>query len=164
MKDISPFCGTTDIPVLDFWWCLLWVSKPEWAALFAHGRGVHVTCSPRFTSGVIPANLLVVSMAAEPFSSMYLLAGIGVALNRDLSCLHTHALPTEWAMPAQLPMIQFFGVYPKFKIRCFLSQKQKGRLCIVNCLLVVVYVGERNYGAKIWPICCTLGNVSDCSF
>ena len=27
-------CGATDIPVLDFWWCLLWVSKPELSALF----------------------------------------------------------------------------------------------------------------------------------
>ena len=32
-EDISPFCGATDTPVLDFWWHLLWVSKPEWAAL-----------------------------------------------------------------------------------------------------------------------------------
>ena len=22
------FCGATDTPVLDFWWCLTWVSKP----------------------------------------------------------------------------------------------------------------------------------------
>ena len=29
----------TDTPVLDFWWRLLWVSKPEWAALFALGIG-----------------------------------------------------------------------------------------------------------------------------
>ena len=27
LEDISPFCGTTDIPVLDFWWHLPWVSK-----------------------------------------------------------------------------------------------------------------------------------------
>ena len=25
---ISPFCGITGAPVLDFWWCLPWVSKP----------------------------------------------------------------------------------------------------------------------------------------
>ena len=29
--------------VLDFWWRLLWVSEPEWAALFALGGGVRVT-------------------------------------------------------------------------------------------------------------------------
>ena len=28
--------GDTDAPVLDFWWRLLWVSKPEWAALCVH--------------------------------------------------------------------------------------------------------------------------------
>ena len=27
---MSPFCGATDTPILDFWWHLLWVSKPEW--------------------------------------------------------------------------------------------------------------------------------------
>ena len=30
LEDISPFCGATDTPVLDFWWCLPWVSKPGW--------------------------------------------------------------------------------------------------------------------------------------
>ena len=59
LEDISPFCGDTDTPVLDFWGCFLWVSKPEWAALFALGGAVHVTCSLGFTSGVIPADLLV---------------------------------------------------------------------------------------------------------
>ena len=29
-EDISPFRGATDTPVLDFWWCLPWVSKPGW--------------------------------------------------------------------------------------------------------------------------------------
>ena len=28
------------IPVLDFWWCLLWVSKSEWAAFFALAGGI----------------------------------------------------------------------------------------------------------------------------
>ena len=34
---------TTDTPVLDFWWRLLWVSKPAWAALFELGGGICVT-------------------------------------------------------------------------------------------------------------------------
>ena len=42
-EDISRFCGATDTPVLDFWWTLSWVSKPEWAELFTLGGGVHVT-------------------------------------------------------------------------------------------------------------------------
>ena len=63
---MSPFCGATDTPLLDFWWCLLWVSKPEWAALFMLGGHVHVTCLLRFTSGATPADLMVASMAAKP--------------------------------------------------------------------------------------------------
>ena len=42
MEDMSPFCGATDTRILDFWWHL-WISKPEWAALFTLGGGVHVT-------------------------------------------------------------------------------------------------------------------------
>ena len=53
------------VPVLDFWWRLLWVSKPEWFLpylLFCGGKcNVH---SPRSTSGATHANLLVVSIAA----------------------------------------------------------------------------------------------------
>ena len=52
--------------------------KSKWAALFTVGRGVYVTQSPRFTSGATPADLLAASMATEPFSSVYLRAGIGV--------------------------------------------------------------------------------------
>ena len=41
------FYEATDTPPLDFWWCLLWVSKPEWAALFTLGGGVCALCSSR---------------------------------------------------------------------------------------------------------------------
>ena len=37
---------------------------------YSFGRGVCVTCSLRFTSGVTSANFLVVSMVAELISSM----------------------------------------------------------------------------------------------
>ena len=73
LKDISPFCGATDIPVLDFW-----VSKPGWLPSHA----CFIACVNRifrFTSGVTPADLLAASMAAEPFSSMYLQTSIGGA-------------------------------------------------------------------------------------
>ena len=56
LEDICAFCGATDKPVLDFQWRLLWVSKPQWAALFTLGRGIPVTFSLRFTSGATPAD------------------------------------------------------------------------------------------------------------
>ena len=53
---VMVFCGhmsilrVTGTPVLDFWWCLLWVSKPEWVlpySLFCEGKcNVH---SPKIT-------------------------------------------------------------------------------------------------------------------
>ena len=42
---ISPFYGATDTPVLDFWWCLLWVSKSKWV-IFLHLAEVYVIYVP----------------------------------------------------------------------------------------------------------------------
>ena len=63
-EDMSPFCGATDAPVLDFWWRLPWVSKPGWISC------VFLACVIlRFTSGAAPADWIEVIMAAEPFWS-----------------------------------------------------------------------------------------------
>ena len=79
LEDISPVCGATDTPILDFWCCILFLSKLEQAALFTLGRAICDVCSLRFTSGVPPADLLAASMAAELIFPMYLQAGIGGA-------------------------------------------------------------------------------------
>ena len=125
LEDISPFCGATDITVLDFWWCLLWVSKPEWVTLFALGGGIYVTWPLRFTSGVIPADLLVASMAAEPLPSIYLQAGISGAQNWDVSYHHcltvwdqADALPTELCRLGTSRHTWLGGIVINFK-KCF---------------------------------------------
>ena len=64
-EDLSPFCGATDTPIVDVWLHLLWVSKLEWAALFALGQGVCFTNSQRFTSGATHVDLLMASMATS---------------------------------------------------------------------------------------------------
>ena len=94
LEGIIPFCGTTDTPALDFWWCLLWDSKPEQEALFALGRGMCVTHSLSLTSGVIPAYVLTANVAAELFFSKYLQAGISGGQNQNLSCHQTG----RWAL------------------------------------------------------------------
>ena len=82
LADISPFGGTTNTPIIiHFWWRLLCVSKLEWAGLFMLSRGVSVTHSLKFISGMITAD-----PATKPFSSTYLRVGICGARNRDLSC------------------------------------------------------------------------------
>ena len=65
---LCPFLGATDTHILDFWWCLLWVSNPEWADLFIFGRDIHVTCSLRFTSGATPADLFHVPVSQHCWS------------------------------------------------------------------------------------------------
>ena len=61
LGDTSNFCGDTDTLVLDFWWYILWLSKPEFAALFALGGDERVTRSLRFTSDATPADFLAAS-------------------------------------------------------------------------------------------------------
>ena len=69
--------GATDTPVLDFWLHLLWVSKPEWAALFAFGRGIHDIHSLRFTSGATPLPVYIASIAASCFPHMSISVEVG---------------------------------------------------------------------------------------
>ena len=64
---MGPFCGATDTPVLDFWWRLLWVSKPGWTPHLCASSPAH-NGFLRFTSGVTPADLLAASMAAGQVS------------------------------------------------------------------------------------------------
>ena len=60
---MSPFCGATDTHVLDFWWCMPWISKPHgWSPRLCALLPVHIGIL-RFTSGATPADLLAVSMA-----------------------------------------------------------------------------------------------------
>ena len=45
------YFGATTSPVLDFWWRLLWVSKPVWILSHLHCRGKCYVHSLRSTSG-----------------------------------------------------------------------------------------------------------------
>ena len=63
VEDKVLFCGGT---VLDFWWCLPWISKadqiPCLNVSLSAFNGLY-----RFTSAAMPANLLLARMASEPF-------------------------------------------------------------------------------------------------
>ena len=84
---MSPFCGATDTPVSDFWWRLLWVSKPEWVLPYLSLAEVyilhymfpeiHLWCDTCWPLGIQHGSCTV--------SSTYLW-GIGGAQNRELLC------------------------------------------------------------------------------
>ena len=61
--DISPFRGATDSHVLDFWWCLTWVSKPEWIPFCMLSRlcdpQVHFWCNTSWLYGGPPKKKLL---------------------------------------------------------------------------------------------------------
>ena len=44
LEDMSPFCGAIDTPVSDFWWRLLWVSKPEWVLPYSSLVEAYMLC------------------------------------------------------------------------------------------------------------------------
>ena len=60
---MSPFCGATDSPVLDFWGCLPWVSKPGWTPCLC--------ASPPGHNGCLRFNFLAASMVVEYIPHMH---------------------------------------------------------------------------------------------
>ena len=100
---MSPFCGATDTPILNFWWCLLWVSKPEWVLPYLSLAEAYVLCYMflRFTSGATPADLLAASMVAELSLPHTCKALVGLetrsyhAITHSVRSGRPDALPTE---------------------------------------------------------------------
>ena len=67
LADTHVLFGATGTPVLDFWWCLLWGSKPEWgSALLAFCRGECNVHSLRSTFGATLVDLLAASAQPSP--------------------------------------------------------------------------------------------------
>ena len=84
---MSPFCGATATLVLDFWWRLLWVSKPEWVLPYLSLAEAYML---RYTFPEIQlwCNTcwpLGSQHGSRAVSSTYL-RGIGGTQNRELSC------------------------------------------------------------------------------
>ena len=112
---MSPFCGATDIPVLDFWWRLLWVSKPEWVLLYSSLAEVYVLCYT-FPESHLWCN------TCQPLGSQHgswavstYLRGIGRTRNRELSCCRSQCeirqtlYRLSYPGSASLIKLQFFG-------------------------------------------------------
>ena len=95
-------CGATDTPVLDFWWCLLWVSKPEWVLPYSHLAEAYVIYIP--WDSLLVRHLLPVytaNIAASCLPHMRVSAEVGC---RDFNCRpparQSDALPTRPRRPA----------------------------------------------------------------
>ena len=78
---ISPFCGATDTSLLDFWWCLLWVSKPGW-----------IPCLRTFWPGCNSWRPLLLNGKLWIMSSGYGLFFPSVTVRRDYNCHIIHVL------------------------------------------------------------------------
>ena len=87
---MSPFCGATDTPVLDFRWHFLWVSKPEWALPYSSLVEAYVLhyMFPQIHLWCDTYRPLGSQHGSWAISSTYLRA-IGGTWNRELSCRHS---------------------------------------------------------------------------
>ena len=135
-------CGATDTHVLDFWWCLLWVSKPECSALITLGSSVCVMHSLRFTSGVTPANLLAASMAAEPISSTRLWADIGGTHNWDLSCHRQMIYRLSYTYLIQLTYSAYLILQNLLYLPIFTDHQWSCRKIIFSQVFVILSTGR----------------------
>ena len=108
LEDMSPFCGATDTPILDLWWCLLWVSKPEWVLPYsslADTYMLHYTF-PEIHLWCDTCQPLGSQHGSQTISSTYL-QGIGGTQNQELSCCCSQCEirqvrhSTDWAIPAR---------------------------------------------------------------
>ena len=116
-------CWATDTPVLDFWWCLLWVSKPEWVLPYSHLAEAYVIYVP-WDSPLVRHLLLVytASIAVSRLPHMRVSAEVGCGdLNRRPPARQSDVLPTRPRRPTTL----------KFTSKVFhdLSIIQKGQYC-----------------------------------
>ena len=106
---MSPFCGATDTPILDFWWRLLWVLKPEWVLPYSSLVEAYVLLYmfPEIHLWCDTCQPLGGQHGSRAVSSTYL-QGIGGTQNWELSCHRSQCeirqarRSTDWAIPARL--------------------------------------------------------------
>ena len=108
---MSPFYGATDTPILDFWWCLLWVSKPEWilpSSSLVEAYVLHYMF-PEIHLWCDTANLLVASMVAEPSLPHTCKALVGLETGSYHAAAHSVKSGRPDALPTELSRLGFEG-------------------------------------------------------
>ena len=82
--------GATDTPVSDFWWRLLWVSKPEWVLPYSSLAEAYMLCYmfPEIHLWCDTCQPFGGRHGSRAVSSTYL-RGIGGTWSRELSCCHS---------------------------------------------------------------------------
>ena len=161
---MSPFCGSTDTPILDFWWHLLWVLKPEWVlpySSFAEAYVLHYTF-PEIHLWCNICQPLGGQHGSQAVSSTYL-QGIGGTQNQELSCrcsqceIRQARRSINWATPARIASYSFWlaSDSPLLDFWCRLSWISKPGVD----LLLVYFVPYMQYITQVhlwcdtrWPL------------
>ena len=95
-------------PILDFWWCLLWVSKQEWVLHYLSLVEVYMLCYtfPEIRLWCDTCWPVGGQHGSQAISSTYL-QGIGGTWNQELSCRRSQCeirqarCSTDWAIPSR---------------------------------------------------------------
>ena len=111
------FFGSAGTPVFDFWWRLLWVSKPEWVLHYSHCGGKCNVHFLRSTSGATHADLLVADL--PPVLSLHTVAevrlpGFELMLSEYLWVRRS----TNWAKPGRASMPEYLSTSQKRGCLC----------------------------------------------
>ena len=125
---MSPFCGATDTPILDFWWHLLWASKPEWVLPYLSLAEAYVLCYtfPDIHLWYDTCQPLGSQHGSWAISSTYLQGIVGTQ-NQELSCHRSQCeirqarRSTDWAIPARPSILEM--IWNIEKIENFLHGK-----------------------------------------
>ena len=162
---MSPFCGATDTPVSDFWWCLLWVSKPEWVLPYSSLVEAYVLCYmfPEIHLWCDTCCPFGGQHGSWAVSSTYLW-GIGGTWNRELSCcrlqceirqmIYWLSYPSLAAIPIfnRLEEMRFYGLACKaILIILILTCHTKRIICtVINQIHIeVIFVIIRNVHVNV---------------
>ena len=77
---------TIGTPVLDFWWCVLWVSKPEWVlpySLFAEPNVMYIPWDPSMVLHLLTSWWLALQPVTSPHASAEV--GVGSGFQRTIN-------------------------------------------------------------------------------
>ena len=138
--------GATGTPVLDFWWHLLWVSKPEWAMPYSHCRGKHNVCSPRSTSSTTLADLLVAGAQSVLSPHEVRLPGFELVLSEYLWARRS----TNWAKPGPAILSKSFLTAVLFHVELKPAQPSRWLLSHFLISLRATAIGWSSEDTLTW--------------
>ena len=143
-------CGATDTPVSDFWWRLLWVSKPEWVLPYSSLVEAYMLhyMFPEIHLWCDTCRPLGSQHGSQAVSSTYLW-GIGGTRNRELSnrllCIYSMNKVVNKSYMNRICTCFIMTVCKKVQI---IKSITNTRDCSVKCFFLEITAHETQWHAQ----------------